>query len=219
MEAEGKLAALSYDGDDDWMRKIASLKADDLRRPGLMPIGFYSDLDKVGAQKQTWKVVATPQVPFRPEILTVDPACADLGVFSDMHVGNRSVMVDSTPLPFRLFSPASWASLEVMRGVVGRMEWGGVVSPAVSITLIIDVSRQDYEPLVEVAREAMGYAPRPAAFRAALWGRAVDESRDPIVIPSAPIHSGAIDFVRGIDQTLKHADLVNKIRGAGDRRR
>lgn len=206
--AEGKLAALSHWGADDWMRRIADLAIDEERLgKKLTPLGFDAELPR-GTSAKTINVMARPQVNFHPELFTVSPECAYLGTLVDVRVGNRSMMIDATPVPLSLFSPMSWGSIEIMREVAGRLKWG-VVNVAQDISLMIDVSLVNYEPLVEVAREALGM-PTPTRFRAALWGRAMawDETIHRPVHPVAADESG----LRSFESTIRFADLEQQVR-------
>src|SRR5208282_43147 len=73
LEAEGKLQQLSFWGDDDWMRKIASLALDTTRPDkALTPLGF--ELELSACRNGLVSVCSRPQTLFRPVILTVDPA-------------------------------------------------------------------------------------------------------------------------------------------------
>lgn len=218
VEAEQKLAAVSFFGEDDWMRKLASLMLDEdgvirERRDRLIPLGFSIDLPQVGTTT-TINVIARPQVNFRPEILTVAPECADVGMLIDAKVGNRSQFINSDLIPLSLFNPLAWGSIEVMREVQGRMAWD-TATVAQDITLTIDATRPLYDPLTQVAREAMNL-PTPTKFMAALWGRVVDHGEYPRVdgyglAPPPPIHHGSVENLEEVMKTLKFASVVNQI--------
>ena len=180
VEAEGRLKELSFWGDDDWMRKIAGLALDD-RRPNkaLSPIGFELDLAEYRARSgYSVNVMARTQAPFRPVLLTVDPAVAVMGTLLDVKIGNMSQIWSDQPLPLTLFSPLHWASIDVMQEVVGRFKWG-TANIAQDITLTIDLTLASYDPLIEEARKATGM-PTPTKFRAALWGRLMDTAHQVI---------------------------------------
>jgi hypothetical protein len=219
MAAEAKLAALSMWGEDEWMRKIASLVPDDEdARSRLTPIGFAHELSP---GKSTFHVCARSQWRFQPEVLTVDPACAHIGTLLDIKVGNVSQI--ENPISLSLFSPSSWGSIEVMREVAGRMVWG-VLGVAVDITLYIDATKPHYDILEEEARKALGM-PVPTVFRAALWGRVVDQPSSaqpwiasghlaaPVIRPAGP------DQLNELRAVVEHADIVNKLRTSGGDRR
>ncbi len=166
--AEGQLARLSVWGEDDWMRRLASLTLGEDRRSheALTPIGFECNLHAA----QPVRLHVRPQMAFRPEMLTVAPDCAHLGTLLDVQIGNRSQLVSPEPIPLSIFNPQSWTSVEMMQRAIGRLEWD-TASVAVNITL--NLSLAACEPLIEEARAALTGLPPPTKFRAALWGRAV----------------------------------------------
>ena len=210
VEAEGRLAAVSFWGEDDWMRKIAAITIDpDRPRHALVPVGFELDLSACG--RGPVQTMARTQIPFRPELLTVDPACANLGVLLDAKIGNRAQLIDFAGVPLSLFNPMTWTSIEMMREVAGRFTWG-VANIAQDITLTVDLTLMTYEPLVEEARKAMNL-PVPTKFRAALWGRAGDdalnEERRRQLVPAS------INETRSVREVLEFHDLVSKMRTSG----
>lgn len=207
VEAEGKIQRLSFWGDDEWMLKLASLsfgRSDN----ALTPIGFEIDLD--ACRNGPKNVTARTQRIFRPMFLTVDPALAGRGTLIDAKVGNVSQLDFSSGIPLTLFSPMHWASLEVMREIAGRLRWD-TASIAQDITLTVDMTLVTYDPLVQVARDAMNL-PTPTKFRAALWGRSVDWDTPSEVIPAA------IENVSAVRDALDYHDLVAKMRAPASRR-
>ena len=209
--AEGQLQQLSVWGDDEWMRKIASIAFDDSRPDkALSPIGFEIDLADCG--KGPVRVITRPQTAFRPVLLTVDPVVAPYGTLVDAMVGNRSQTWSASAIPLTLFSPSHWTSLDAMREVAGRFEWD-TVSVAQDIALIVDMTMASFDPLVEVARESQNM-PTPTKFRAAVWGHVLD--------PNAPLVDSRVvtiahGDVRALKDALDYHDLAVKVRSPSSR--
>jgi len=172
MAAEAKLARLSVWGDDEWMLKLAQLLPHNNPASKLVPLGFQGDLPPAG---RGLVLNVRPQIPFRPEILTVAPECAGLGTLTDFVIGIRSQMVGVTPLPLTVFSPALWQNVKTMHTLLGRMQMDAC-DVAQDISLRFDITAWPPEPLVEVAMEAVGKQP-VTKMRAVLWGAAGPEVR------------------------------------------
>ncbi len=182
--AEGKLTNISIWGEDEWMRRLAALELEESPGPRLHVLGFYQELD--GRSQYTFS--SRPQIIFRPELLTVAPECAAYGMLVDFKVGNRSQLVNADPIPLSVFSPTAWASIEMMRDVMGKLAFD-TASIAQDITMHIDLTPPAiFDPLVQEAYAAMG-RPIPRAFKAALWGRSVDEGV-PEPVPNYGGHAG-----------------------------
>ena len=216
VEAEGRLKELSFWGDDDWMRKIAGLALDD-RRPNkaLSPIGFELDLAEYRARSgYSVNVMARTQAPFRPLLLTVDPAVAVMGTLLDVKIGNMSQIWSDQPLPLTLFSPLHWASIDVMQEVVGR--FSGHCKHRAG-------HHAHHRPDARVLRSAHRRSPQGDGhahadqFRAALWGRLMDEQAWQDEQRQRVIPAGSEQF-SAVRDTLNYHDLVAKMRAPAARR-
>ena len=160
-------------------------------------------------------MTARTQAPFRPVLLTVDPAVAVMGTLLDVKIGNMSQIWSAQPLSLTLFSPLHWASIDVMQEVVGRFKWG-TANIAQDITLTVDLTLASYDPLIEEARKATGM-PTPTKFRAALWGQLMDEQAWQDEHRQRVIPAGSEQF-SAVRDTLNYHDLVAKMRASAAHR-
>ncbi len=183
--AEQRLAAIgAFDGSaDDWMARVALLRAEALdTKDRLIPLGFEG-----APSKQPVCYTARAQVVFKPWLRTVDPACAVWSTLIDFLAGNRSQLVDATPLPLSLFSPQSWTSPEMMATVAGRFA-GDTAMVAQDIRLTVAFDAPVLSPIAQEAYAAQG-RPMPDKFRAILWG--THPEIEPAPLPETPWTPGA----------------------------
>jgi hypothetical protein len=208
--AEARLQRLSVWGDDDWLLKLAQLTlapVDSTKR--LYPLGFAAELPI----SSPYVLTAQPLIAFTPELLVVAPECA-YGTLTDLRVGNRSMFIDATPIPLSIFSPKSWASIEMMHATMGRMAFD-MVSVGQTVAIHVDLTPLPKEPLVQEAWKHLGL-PCPTHFRCALWGRSVDAAD--LATPPAPLSSArpTSDLrqlaIEAIQKTPQFNRIVNDLR-------
>lgn len=217
--AEARLQQLSVWGDDDWVRKLAQSEMvgiDGKPRSGraLHPLGFSAKLDATGSGTRL-SLVARPQIPFKPVLLTIPPECAR-GTLVDFQIGNRSQFVSSAPIPLSLFNPKNWDSIEVMWQAMGRFGMD-VANVAVGITLYVDLAPLPTDPLVQVAYAQQGI-PTPTHFHAALWGyteweeepRSLSPSFSPMMLPASEDFARTL-ALQAVAQTPEFPRIVKQI--------
>jgi hypothetical protein len=215
MEAEMRLASISFFGDDDWMRKVAQLEVEALKSgERLHPLGFFQDFSSSPSSQFTFNVVSRPQIPFKPVYLTIAPECAGMGTILDIKIGNRSQFIEATPYPMSIFSPQHWGSMDAMLEVMGQLSFD-TAAIAQDITICVDVSLQKYDPLTQVALDHLGLA-TPTAFKAVMWGRstmAMMPMPDYVMPPAPQLYMAGIGNVAEVEATLRFADVLKKLRG------